>query len=47
MCGFTCTVPPRISPMMTFMYATAVPAFQVAAQAYLRLCLSYPVIFSF
>lgn len=25
-----------ISPMMTFMYATAVPAFQVAAQAYLR-----------
>ena len=26
----------RISPMLTFMYATAVPAFQVAAQAYLR-----------
>ncbi|CAJ1368059.1 unnamed protein product [Effrenium voratum] len=25
-----------ISPLMTFMYATAVPAFQVAAQAYLR-----------
>ena len=30
----------RISPLMTFMYATAVPAFQVAAQAYLRRDLS-------
>ena len=35
---------PRISPLMTFMYATAVPAFQVAAQAYLRFGLSCPVI---